>query len=79
MFGPFVVRPLDSPKTAVLLVYELQVAIGLEAHLQVQKKNWGIMERSPSLADPLNGGRLPKMSEKTGNIQACESRFSRTS
>jgi hypothetical protein len=44
MFGPFVVRPLDSPKAAVLLVYELQVAIGLEAHLQVPKKDWGIME-----------------------------------
>jgi hypothetical protein len=52
IFGPFVVRPLDSPKTVVLLVYEfkLQVAIGLEAHLQ--KKNWGIMQRiseSPTL------------------------------
>jgi hypothetical protein len=49
MFGPFVVGPLDSPKTAVLLVYELQVAIGLEAHLQVQKKNWGITPGSPTL------------------------------
>jgi hypothetical protein len=35
--GLFVVRPLDSPKTAVLLVYELQVSLGLEPHLQ--KKN----------------------------------------
>jgi hypothetical protein len=41
MFGPFVARPLDSPKTAVLLVYELQVSLRLEAHLQ--KKNWGIL------------------------------------
>jgi hypothetical protein len=45
IFGPFVVRPLDSAKTIVLLVYEfkLQVAIRLEAHLQ--KKIWGIMQR----------------------------------
>jgi hypothetical protein len=44
MFGPLSRRQTFriARKTAVLLVYELQVAIGLEAHLQ--KKNWGIME-----------------------------------